>query len=128
MRLDRLDHLVLTVADIGTTVAFYSDVLGMDAVVFEGDHHALHFGGSKINLHEAGNEHEPKAARPGVGAGDLCFTTTEPLDRVQAELAAHGVEIIEGPGPQTGARSRLQSVYLRDPDGNLIEISNELSD
>jgi catechol 2,3-dioxygenase-like lactoylglutathione lyase family enzyme len=126
MRIDRIDHLVLTVADLDATVAFYQDVLGMTAVVFEDDHHALHFGGSKINLHQAGHEYEPKAAHPGTGTADLCFTTTVPLDQVQAELAEHGVVIIEGPGPQTGARNRLQSVYLRDPDGNLIEISNEL--
>ncbi|GAB2580324.1 VOC family protein [Microlunatus antarcticus] len=126
MRIDQLDHLVLTVVDLERTVRFYVDVLGMEAVVFEDDHVALHFGDSKINLHQAGNEYEPKAARPGPGTGDLCFTTSDPLDVVQAELAAHGVAVLEGPGPQTGARGPLRSVYIRDPDGNLVEISNEL--
>jgi catechol 2,3-dioxygenase-like lactoylglutathione lyase family enzyme len=126
MHIERIDHLVLTVADLDRTIAFYRDVLGMTPVVFESDHHALHFGDSKINLHLAGHELEPKAAHPRPGSADLCVTTTVPLAEVQAELQAHGVKIIEGPGPQTGARSRLQSVYVRDPDGNLLEISNEL--
>lgn len=126
MRIDRLDHLVLTVADLDVTIAFYADVLGMEAVVFEDDQHALHFGSSKINLHAAGHELEPKAVRPRPGSADLCFTTTDPLEQVQAELEAHGVMIIEGPVAQTGARAGLRSVYFRDPDGNLVEVANEL--
>ncbi|OLL72746.1 biphenyl-2,3-diol 1,2-dioxygenase III-related protein [Pseudonocardia sp. Ae168_Ps1] len=126
MRIDHLDHLVLTVADPGRTVAFYRDVLGMTAVEFGGGRRALEFGPSKINLHEAGREFEPKAAAPTPGSADLCLITLDPLDRVQEELAAHGVAVEEGPVERTGARGPLRSVYLRDPDGNLIEISNEV--
>jgi catechol 2,3-dioxygenase-like lactoylglutathione lyase family enzyme len=124
MRIDRLDHLVLTVADIDRTVAFYRDVLGMEPVTFGGGRTALNFGHSKINLHEVGREFEPKAGRPTAGSADICLIAVDPLDDVCRELAARGVSIEEGPVERTGARGRLRSVYLRDPDGNLIEISN----
>ncbi|MGH3376504.1 MAG: VOC family protein [Actinoallomurus sp.] len=123
MRIDRLDHLVLTVADLDATVDFYVRVLGMEEVVFGGDRRALSFGNSKINLHQAGREFAPKAAHPTPGSADLCLITETPLDLVTAELRLHGVPIEEGPVERTGAMGSITSVYLRDPDGNLIEIS-----
>ena len=124
MRIDRLDHLVLTVADIDATVAFYEQVLGMRAVTFGDGRRALAFGTSKINLHQAGHEFEPKAARPTPGSADICLIAADSLDQVCADLAAHGVTIEEGPVMRTGATGPIRSVYLRDPDNNLIEISN----
>ncbi|MFB9830668.1 VOC family protein [Actinoallomurus acaciae] len=123
MRIDRLDHLVLTVADMEATVGFYVRVLGMEEVTFGEGRRALAFGRSKINLHPAGREYEPKAARPTPGSADLCLITDTPIDRVVAELAEHGVPIEEGPVARTGATGPILSVYLRDPDDNLIEIS-----
>jgi catechol 2,3-dioxygenase-like lactoylglutathione lyase family enzyme len=124
MRIDRLDHLVLTVHDLDATVAFYTKVLGMEAVTFRGGRRALAFGHSKINLHEAGREFEPKAARPTPGSADLCLIVDEPVDRIIAELASHGVPLEEGPVGRTGATGPILSVYVRDPDDNLIELSN----
>ena len=124
MRIDRFDHLVLTVADIDATVTFYEQVLGMRPVTFGDGRRALTFGTSKINLHQAGHEFEPKAARPTPGSADVCLIAAAPLDQVCADLAAHGVTIEEGPVARTGATGPIRSVYLRDPDGNLIEISN----
>ena len=123
-----LDHLVLTVADISKTVAFYTRVLGMTEVTFAGGRRALSFGKQKINLHQKGREFEPKAACPTPGSADLCFLCDTALERLIPELAAHGVKILEGPVPRTGARGPIVSVYFRDPDGNLIEISNETPD
>jgi catechol 2,3-dioxygenase-like lactoylglutathione lyase family enzyme len=124
MRIDRLDHLVLTVADIDRTVAFYRAVLGMRPETFGAGRIALRFGDSKINLHQVGKEFEPKARQPVPGSADLCFISADPLEDVLATLAAHGVPVEEGPVERTGATGRLRSVYLRDPDGNLLEISN----
>lgn len=126
MRIDRLDHLVLTVADIATTVEFYTRVLGMEQVTFGAGRKALTFGTSKINLHQSGHEFEPKAQRPTPGSADLCLITTDPLDQVVEELAAHGVPIAQGPIERTGATGPIRSVYVRDPDQNLIEISTYL--
>ncbi|MEV4264844.1 VOC family protein [Kribbella sp. NPDC049584] len=126
MRVDRLDHLVLTVADVDVTVDFYQRVLGMEPVSFKGGRRALAFGSSKINLHQARHEFEPKAEHPGPGTADLCFIVDEPIAQIQAELAAQGVEIEEGPVERTGATGPILSVYLRDPDRNLIELSNYL--
>jgi catechol 2,3-dioxygenase-like lactoylglutathione lyase family enzyme len=123
VQLDRLDHLVLTVADIDATIAFYERVLGMRAVTFAEGRRALEFGDQKINLHEAGREFEPKARRPVPGSADLCFLSAVGLDEVIAHLAAQGVEIEEGPVARTGAVGAMDSVYLRDPDGNLVEVS-----
>lgn len=125
--IDHLDHLVLTVANIGITCDFYARVLGMKKVTFGGGRIALAFGRQKINLHPAGNEYDPKAVTPMPGSGDLCFIAAEPMDDVIAHLNAHGVEIIEGPGERTGATGPINSVYFRDPDGNLIEVSNYAS-
>lgn len=126
MRIDALDHLVLTVADVEATCAFYSTVLGMDVVSFAGGRKALAFGAQKINLHPAGREYEPKALRPTPGSGDLCLITSLPLAEVVAHLTACGVPVIEGPVQRTGARGPILSVYLRDPDQNLIEVANYL--
>ncbi len=126
MHIDRLDHLVLTVADIATTCAFYERVLGMQVVRFDTGRVALAFGAQKINLHQRGHEFEPKARLPTPGSGDLCFITSTPINEVVEHLRACEVPIIEGPVERTGARNRLLSVYLRDPDGNLIEVANEI--
>lgn len=122
MRIEALDHLVLTVADIDETVGFYCGVLGMEEVVFGGGRRALHFGAQKINLHKAGAEFSPAARKPTAGSGDLCFLVTS-LEAAIARLKEAGVEIEEGPVSRTGAQSPLHSVYIRDPDGNLIELS-----
>ena len=114
-------------ADIGRTVDFYERVLGMQAVTFASGRRALRFGNAKINLHQAGQEFEPKAARPVPGSADLCLISSDPLPAVCAELAACGVAIEEGPVARTGATGPISSVYIRDPDGNLIEISNYLA-
>ena len=128
MKIDRIDHFVLTVRDPEATCAFYSRVLGMHPVTFAGGRKALAFGSQKINLHQAGREFEPKAARPAPGSADLCLLTTLSLDQVLAHLAAHAVPVIEGPVRRTGARGPILSVYFRDPDGNLVEVSNRLKD
>ena len=126
MKTDRLDHLVLTVKNISATCGFYSRVLGMEVITFGENRKALAFGSQKINLHEAGHELEPKASRPTPGSADLCFITPVPLKEVLNHLGRCGVNIIEGPVKRTGAQGPIESVYLRDPDGNLIEISNDL--
>ncbi|MEM9099307.1 MAG: VOC family protein [Pseudomonadota bacterium] len=118
-----LDHLVLTVASIEETVAFYCGALGMEEVVFGEGRRALAFGAQKINLHQAGQEFEPKAARPMPGSGDLCFLADRPLAEVIAGLEALGLALEDGPVPRTGATGPIMSIYLRDPDGNLVEIS-----
>lgn len=124
MKIKSLDHLVLTVASLETTCAFYRDVMGMEVVTFADGRTALHFGDQKINLHVAGHEFEPKADTPLPGSGDLCFLSETPMDRIIETLGRHGIAIIEGPVPRTGAAGELNSVYFRDPDGNLIEVSN----
>ena len=122
--LDRLDHFVLTVADIDATCAFYTRVLGMEVQTFGPlKRKALHFGRQKINLHQRGKEFEPKAAHPLPGSADLCFVAAVPLETVMAHLQACGVTIELGPVDRTGATGTLRSVYIRDPDRNLIEIS-----
>ena len=126
MKIDSLDHLVLTVRDIDATCAFYARVLGMELVTFGAGRKALTFGAQKINLHQAGREFEPKAQRPTPGSADLCFLTSVPLTEVQRHLAACGVTLTEGPVQRTGAQGPILSVYFRDPDLNLIEVSNRL--
>lgn len=124
MHLDSLDHFVLTVADIEATCRFYVDVLGMRRERFGNGRIALKFGDQKINLHPASAPLAPHAKAPTAGSADLCFLTRAPVEAVIAELTANGVHIVEGPVERTGARAGLISVYCRDPDGNLIEISN----
>ena len=126
MQISHLDHLVLTVQDIGRSVDFYTRVLGMQPVVFGEGRTALAFGEQKINLHQAGAEFEPHAHRPTSGSADLCFIVAEPLEQVIAELQAKGVELLMGPVMRTGAQGPIRSVYLLDPDLNLIELSNYL--
>jgi len=127
VQIEQLDHLVLTVADIEATVGFYTRVLGMREIVF-GDppRRALAFGSQKINLHPASAPFEPKAARATPGSADLCFIASTPLDRVIDSLHEADVDIVAGPVDRTGAIGGLRSVYVRDPDANLIEISNRL--
>ena len=119
-----MDHLVLTVASIESTVSFYRDVLGMRAETFGDGRWALHFGDQKFNLHEAGHEFEPKAARPLPGSVDICLVVATLIDEVVTGLRQSGVPIIEGPVDRTGARGPMRSVYLRDPDDNLVELAN----
>jgi catechol 2,3-dioxygenase-like lactoylglutathione lyase family enzyme len=123
MQIERLDHVVLTVADIDRTVAFYTKVLGMQEETFGADRRSLTFGRQKINLHAAGREIEPKAKYPTPGSGDLCFITTSRLHEVQQHLAACEIPIEEGPVDATGALGPIRSVYIRDPDDYLVEIS-----
>jgi len=122
--IDRVDHFVLTVKDIDATCAFYSRVLGMQPVTFAGGRRALAFGRQKINLHPAGNEYQPHAQHPIVGSADFCLITTTPIAQVIDHLKACGVAIEQGPVPKTGATGPITSVYFRDPDGNLVEVSN----
>ena len=124
MRIDRIDHLVLTVEDLDRTIAFYVDVLGMTEATFGSGRKSLLFGSSKINLHQRGREFEPKAATPTPGSADVCLIVDDSLEWVVSELAAIGIAVEEGPVPRTGARGPITSVYIRDPDGNLIELSN----
>ena len=123
-----LDHLVLTCADMDATVLFYTSVLGMRAESFaaaDGSRRqALYFGAQKINLHQEGGEFRPHAARPVPGAADLCFLSEVALVEWQAHLAAQGVAVEEGPVARSGAAGPIRSLYIRDPDGNLLEISN----
>ena len=121
-----MDHVVITVADVDRTLAFYQRVLGMAPLSFGEGRRALAFGDQKLNLHQAGREFEPKALRPTPGAIDLCLTTDVPLEEVAAHLRSESVAIELGPVDKTGARSALRSLYFRDPDGNLIEVSNEV--
>jgi catechol 2,3-dioxygenase-like lactoylglutathione lyase family enzyme len=123
VKIDSLDHLVLTVRDIPRSVRFY-ERLGMEHLEFGEDRHALAFGRQRIHLHETGRELDPTAAVPTAGSADLCFLTSTPVDRVVTELLEAGIELIEWPTEKAGAAGALISVYVRDPDGNLLEISN----
>jgi catechol 2,3-dioxygenase-like lactoylglutathione lyase family enzyme len=125
--IDHLDHLVLTVASIERTCTFYASALGMRVETFGGGRKALRFGDQKINLHEVGRELEPKAATPTPGSADLCFIASSPLAAVVEHLQQLGILIEEGPVERTGATGKILSVYLRDPDGNLIEVSNQVT-
>ncbi|MDH4868379.1 VOC family protein [Alcaligenes nematophilus] len=121
--INHLDHLVLTTNNEEACVQFYVEQLGMSLETFGEGRRAFKFGEQKINLHVKGKEFEPKAHLPVPGALDLCFITSIPLDEVIKTLVERGVTIIEGPVARTGANFRLRSIYLRDPDLNLIEIS-----
>jgi len=126
MILEKLDHLVLPVSDIDAIATFYTTYLGMEKRTFGDGRVALHFGDQKINLHPAGWDYEPKARVSIAGSADLCFIVSEQVQLLQADLVDSGVEIIEGPVVRTGATGRLCSIYVRDPDGNLIELSNRV--
>lgn len=124
IQVDSLDHIVLTVRNIDATVEFYTQVLGMEVVTFGAGRRALRFGQQKINLHQQGQEFEPKAQHPQPGSADLCFITQQPLDQAIDHLSRCGVALLEGPVERTGAIGRIRSIYFRDPDLNLIEVSN----
>jgi catechol 2,3-dioxygenase-like lactoylglutathione lyase family enzyme len=124
VRLLQLDHLVLTVNDIQASCDFYATILGMEVVTFGDNRKALRFGAQKINLHQAGQEFEPKAAAPTPGSADLCFLTETPLDDIILQLGNYGLRVEQGPVLRTGATGPIISIYIRDPDHNLIEIAN----
>lgn len=124
MEIKNLDHLVLTVADIDKTIGFYTRILGFKLVVFGDNRKALIFGNQKINLHQKGKEFEPKAEYPTSGSADLCFIAETNIHDVLEELKLKNIEIIEGIVERTGALGKIKSVYFRDPDLNLIEVSN----
>ena len=126
MKIDRLDHLVLTVRDVGETSRFYSTILGMEIVTFGSGRRALSFGHQKLNLHEAGREFQPHAEKPTPGSADLCFISAVPLSEVADHLRARTVPVVEGSVERTGATGSIRSLYIRDPDKNLIEISEYL--
>jgi len=124
--IDHIDHIVLTTRDLAGCIRFYAEVLGMQLERFatpSEERLALKFGNQKINLHEWGREFSPRAHVAAPGTLDLCFIAAVPLDEVQRRLAAAGIPILEGPVMKTGAASKIRSVYVRDPDLNLVEIS-----
>lgn len=127
MNIEAFDHVVLTVADIETTCAFYSRVLGFEVVTYGENRVALQFAEQRINLHQAGHEFEPKAAHPTPGSADLCFCSDTPLKEVIAHLRTCSVDIVEGPVKRTGVFGPMLSLYFRDPDGNLLEVSHYLN-
>lgn len=127
MQISQLDHLVLTVRNIDESASFYESALGMEKIHFTNNRVALKFGNQKINLHEHGNEFEPKAQQAMPGSADLCFITPLKLEHAMAHINKCGIEIIEGPVERTGANGSLLSFYFRDLDQNLIEIANEIS-
>jgi catechol 2,3-dioxygenase-like lactoylglutathione lyase family enzyme len=124
MNINRLDHLVLTVNNIDITIAFYTKVLGMEVIRFGEGRKSLTFGNQKINLHQAGSEFKPHADKPTCGSADLCFIVDQPIPEVQSHLENHSIDVIEGPVNRTGATGPIMSLYLRDPDNNLVELSN----
>jgi catechol 2,3-dioxygenase-like lactoylglutathione lyase family enzyme len=115
---------VLTCADVEATIDFYTRALGMQAETVGGGRRALKFGSQKINLHQKGKEFEPKARLATAGSGDFCLLSDVPVAEIAEHLAAGGIDVFEGPAPRTGATGRLMSIYFRDPDGNLVEVSN----
>ena len=123
MKIDRIDHIVLTCASVEKTIAFYARVLGMEAVTFTGGRRGLSFGRQKFNLHQQGAEFSPRAHLAMPGTADLCLISAVPLPRVIEHLKKCGVPIVEGPVPKSGATGAITSVYFRDPDMNLIEVS-----
>ncbi|RFS20721.1 VOC family protein [Chitinophaga silvatica] len=124
MVITHLDHLVLTVHDVDQTCEFYSNILGFAVITFGDNRKALQFGNQKINLHQYRHEIDPKAAYPTPGSADLCFIAATPVEEVLKELMLHNVEMLSGIVERTGAVGKIRSVYFRDPDGNLLEVSN----
>jgi len=128
--IDHIDHFVLTVASIEATCAFYSRVLGMEVVRFESmgtPRVALAFGTQKINLHQADAVPDPNVLKPTPGSADFCLITKTPMEEVRAHLARENVAVILGPVQRTGATGKLLSVYIRDPDLNLVEVADNLA-
>ena len=129
LQIDLIDHIVMQTADVFATITFYNEILGMTHNEFQPPQggsvrQSLHFGAQKINLHDAGSPFQPHAKNPAAGSVDLCFITKQPLDQWQQHFASCGIEIEDGPVQKIGATGLLLSIYIRDPDGNLIEISN----
>lgn len=125
MKMRGLDHIVLCVADVAATCRFYERVLNMEAREERAGKWSLHFGSNKISLQDAATS--PSIARDTVpGSGNFCLLTDTPLETVIRHLAREGVEIVDGPGERAGAMGTILSVYFRDPDGNLVEVSNQL--
>jgi catechol 2,3-dioxygenase-like lactoylglutathione lyase family enzyme len=127
MKITQIDHIVLTVKSIDVTTDFYAAALGMEVITFGEGRKALSFGDQKLNLHEVGKEFEPKADKPTPGSIDICLITETPINEVIDELRLAGVTLIEGPVKRTGARGAIVSIYFRDPDHNLIEVSNYIN-
>ncbi len=125
MTLLRIDHFVLTVASLEATCAFYRRTLEMDVIHYGNGRVALGLGDAKINLHEAGREFDPKARMPSPGSGDFCLLTDTPVADIAEHLSTIGVDVEEGPVERTGAQGPILSIYFRDPDGNLVEVSNQ---
>jgi catechol 2,3-dioxygenase-like lactoylglutathione lyase family enzyme len=124
MKIERIDHLVLTVKNIQVSCQFYHQVLGMEIITFGDNRYALKFGEQKINLHQLNQEFEPKAGFPTPGSADLCLITLVPLSQVIEHCDRCGVSIVLGPITRTGAKGNIESIYIRDPDQNLLEIAN----
>jgi len=122
MKVERFDHLVLTVRNLDDTAEFYARALGVDRVD-NGGRIALNFGNQKINLHETGSEFAPHAARPTPGSADVCFVTSSSVDEIAEHLKAQEIEVELGPVERSGALGAMRSFYFRDPDGNLVEVS-----
>lgn len=124
---ERFDHIVLTVSDIGESTRFYERALGLESEVFRGSdgkpRHALGFGNQKINLHDRSTDTPNKALRPTVGSADICFVAAIPLDRLIEHLRAEKIPLLAGPVERRGALGPMRSIYFRDPDGNLVEVS-----
>ncbi len=123
MRVTGLDHVVLTVADVDRAVDFYAGSLGGTAETFDGGRRAVSFGDQKINFHPADDVYTPHADRPTPGSGDLCLVVDDSLDALRRDLSDRGVEVVHGPVEKVGARGPTESVYVRDPDGNLVELA-----
>lgn len=126
--IDALDHIVLTVRDPAATVRFYAGVLGMREETVADGRRALHFGDQKLDVHVAGAERSPHASSTTPGSADVCLVTRTPVEGVLRVLEAHGIEVEQGPVERVGATGSLLSVYVRDPDGNLVELANRLGD
>lgn len=126
--IDSLDHLVLTVRDQAATLQFYVGVLGMREETFGDGRLALHFGDQKLNVHVAGSEISPHAASATPGSADLCFVTRTPVEGVLRVFDEHGIDVEQGPVERVGATGQLLSIYVRDPDGNLVELANRLGE
>ncbi len=126
MKIEHLDHFVIAVAHVKATSNFYSRVLGAEVLPRESGQHALRIGDQKIVLHKVTKVGDPAARNIASGVSELCFITSEPLDRVMDHIESFGIEIIEGPVQRIGAKGPIESIYLYDPDGNLVEIANYL--
>lgn len=124
MKIKSIDHIVLTVSDISQICRFYTQILGMEEITFSNNRKALKFGSQKINIHLKGHEYDPKAKQPTTGSADICLIVETSLDEVINRLRKYGIQIEGGPVERTGAQGALISIYIRDPDGNLIELSN----